>query len=143
MATDLNEVVLMGNVGQDPEFHTFKSGDRVAKFSVATNVNYKDKQGEWQSIPTWHNVVCYDQIMNDRIEREVHKGVRVYIKGAIKNSVWETDTGEKRYKSEVEIPKYKGMLISLEKKEAKADTSFNYGSNAKPVDDLDDSDIAW
>lgn len=143
MATDINRVTLMGNVGQDPEFHSFKSGDRVARFSVATNVNYKDKQGEWQSITTWHNIVCFDQIMNDRIEREISKGGRVYIEGAIKTSAWETDSGEKRYKTEVEIPKFKGLLISLEKKEAKPkdDTSFNFGANQ--ADDLDDSDIAW
>ena len=118
MATDVNKVTLMGNVGRDPEFHQFASGDRVGKFSVATNVNYQ-KDGEWKSNTTWHEVECFDQKLNDRIEQQLAKGSRVYLEGRLKMNEWEQD-GVKRTKIIVEMPKFGSFLSIIEKGEAVA-----------------------
>lgn len=134
---DVNKVILMGNVGRDPEFHTFSNGGRVGKFSVATNINYQ-KDGEWKSLTTWHNVECFDDRINDRMELQLSKGSKVYIEGRIKVSEYEKD-GEKRKSVSVELPKFSGILNIIEKGEASGQPA-----QAAPVVDEDLNDeIPW
>lgn len=78
----INKVTLVGNLGRDPEVRRFEGGSAVAKFSVATNENYKDQQGQWQTQTEWHEVVCWGGLA-ERAERELRKGKLVYIEGKI------------------------------------------------------------
>jgi len=73
----VNKVLLIGNLGRDPEIRRLESGAAVAKFSVATNENYRDKNGEWQTITEWHNVVAWRGLA-ERAERDLKKGSMVY-----------------------------------------------------------------
>ena len=78
----INKVLLIGNLGRDPEIRRLESGAAVAKFSIATNENYKDKSGEWQTITEWHNIVAWRGLA-ERAERDLKKGGMVAIIGFV------------------------------------------------------------
>lgn len=97
----VNKVILVGNLGKDPEVRYSQSGSAVAKFSIATSESWKDKKsGEQQERTEWHNVVCFARLAEIAGEY-LRKGSKVYIEGSLRTSSWETDSGEKRYRTEV------------------------------------------
>lgn len=96
----INKVILIGNLGRDPEIRTLESGAKVGKFSVATNENYRDKNGEWQTLTEWHNIVVWRAVA-DRAERELKKGSMVYIEGKLTHRSWQDKDGVERYTTEV------------------------------------------
>ncbi len=96
----INKVTLIGNLGKDPEVRKLESGATVAKFSVATNENYRDKNGEWQTITEWHNVVAW-RALADRAERDLKKGGMVYIEGKISTRKWQDQNGNDRYTTDI------------------------------------------
>jgi len=106
---DINKVILLGNVGKDPEVRNFSNGGQKVSFSVATSRSYKDKAGEWQSITQWHNVVSSVEAVVKRCEAKVQKGTRVHIEGQVATREYDKD-GEKRYITEIVIPPYWGVL---------------------------------
>lgn len=89
----VNEVTLIGNVGSNPKSRT-TGGTVVADFSLATNRNYKDKDGEWQQDTEWHNIVCWRDLA-DRVINSVEKGKLVYVKGRLHYNTWEDKDGNK------------------------------------------------
>lgn len=108
--SDVNKVIIIGNVGKEPEFHPFKSGEgEVAKFSIATSHKYKDKSGDKQEITQWHNIVTFNKQLVGFIKRFVAKGTRVYIEGEIQTRSYEKD-GEKKYITEIVLPNFTGRL---------------------------------
>jgi len=96
----INKVTLIGNVGQDPEVRRLESGAVVAKFSVATNENYKDKNGEWQTQTEWHSVVAWRNLA-ENVERNFKKGKQVYIEGKLTHRKWQDKEGRDRYTTEI------------------------------------------
>ena len=96
----INKVTLIGNVGQDPEVRRLESGAVVAKFSVATNENYKDKNGEWQTQTEWHSVVAWRNLA-ENVERNFKKGKQVYVEGKLTHRKWQDKDGRDRYTTEV------------------------------------------
>ena len=102
MNTLRNKVQLIGNLGNDPEIITLESGKKLAKFSLATNENYKDKDGQKQTKTDWHNVVAWNKTV-DIIEQYVSKGKEIAIEGKLSNRSYEDKEGQKRYTSEVII----------------------------------------
>jgi len=96
----LNKVMLIGNLGKDPEVRHLESGSSVASFSVATNESYRDKAGEWQTLTEWHNVVAWRNLA-ERAERDLKKGNRVYVEGKITTRKWQDQNGQDRYTTEV------------------------------------------
>ena len=96
----INKVILVGNLGADPEIRNLESGAKVAKLSVATNENYQDKNGEWQKITEWHNVVAWRRLA-DSAERNLKKGGMVYIEGKLTNRKWQDQNGQDRYTTEI------------------------------------------
>jgi|SRR5215469_6490391 len=103
MAKSVNKVILIGNLGKDPEVKYTPSGVPVAKFSIATNERYKDKSGEWQDRTEWHNLVAW-QRHAEIIGEYVKKGSKIYIEGRLQTSSWEDkQSGEKKYRTEVVI----------------------------------------
>lgn len=101
MAKSLNKVMLIGNLGKDPEIKYTPSGVPVAKFSIATNESYKDKGGEWQERTEWHNIVAWQRLA-EIIGEYVKKGSKIYVEGRLQTSSWEDkQSGEKKYKTEI------------------------------------------
>ena len=96
----VNKVTLIGNLGRDPEIRRLESGAAVAKFSVATNENYKDKNGEWQTQTEWHDVVVW-RTLAERAERDLKKGSMIYLEGKLTHRKWEDKDGNSRKTTEV------------------------------------------
>ena len=96
----VNKVTLIGNLGRDPEIRRFENGAVVAKFSVATNENYRDKSGEWQKQTEWHDVVLW-RYLAERAETTLKKGMMVYIEGKLTHRTWEDQDGNNRKTTEV------------------------------------------
>ena len=101
MAKSVNKVILIGNLGKDPEIKYTPSGTAVAKFTLATNERYKDKAGEWQDRTEWHNIVAWQRLA-EIVGEYVKKGSKIYIEGRLQTSSWEDkQSGEKKYRTEV------------------------------------------
>ena len=96
----INKVILIGNLGKDPEVRRFDNGSMVAKFSVATNENYQDKSGEWQKITEWHDIVCW-RALAERAEKQLRKGNQVYVEGKLTHRKYQDQNGVDRYITEV------------------------------------------
>src|SRR5438105_9731487 len=101
MGKSVNKVILVGNLGKDPEIKYTQSGIPVAKFSLATNERFKDKSGEWQDRTEWHNIVAWQRLA-EIVGEYVKKGSKLYIEGKLRTSSWDDkESGQKRYKTEV------------------------------------------
>ena len=101
MAKSVNKVILLGNVGKDPEIKSTPSGTMVATFGLATSDRYQDPQGNWQDRTEWHNLVAYNRTA-EIIRDYVKKGSKLYVEGSLRTSNWEDKTsGQKRYKTEI------------------------------------------
>ena len=101
MAKSVNKVILLGNLGKDPEVKYTPQGTAVARFSLATNERYKDKSDQWQDRTEWHNIVCWARLAEIAGEY-LKKGRSVYIEGRIRTDSWEDkQSGEKKYKTEI------------------------------------------
>lgn len=96
----VNEVILIGNVGKDPEIHAFDSGSKVAKFSLATTKNYKNKSGEKVADTSWHNIVIWGKLA-DIVEQFVKKGSKLYLKGEIQYGSYDDKDGNKKYTTDI------------------------------------------
>ncbi len=125
MAGSVNKVILIGNLGQDPEIRNMQSGDRVANFSVATSETWKDKSGEKQERTQWHKVVVFNQNVVGVVEKFVKKGSKVYIEGQLETRKWEKD-GVAQYTTEVVIKPFRGELTMLD---SKGGSSGSYGAS--------------
>lgn len=108
----VNKVILVGNLGRDPEVRRLENGAAVAKFSVATNEGYKDKNGEWQNITEWHDIVVWRQLA-ERAERDLKKGSKVYLEGKLTHRKWQDKDGNNRRTTEVVA----AMFRSLDRRE--------------------------
>ena len=96
----VNRVILIGNLGKDPEVRRLENGAVVAKFSVATSENYKDKSGEWQTQTEWHDVVCWRNLA-ERAEQSLKKGTQVYVEGKLTHRTWKDQDGNNRRTTEI------------------------------------------
>ncbi|MCB0548753.1 MAG: single-stranded DNA-binding protein [Phaeodactylibacter sp.] len=96
----VNRVILIGNLGRDPEVRRLENGAVVAKFPIATNENYKDKSGEWQSQTEWHDIVVWRNLA-ERAESTLKKGMGVYVEGKLTHRSWQDQDGNTRYTTEV------------------------------------------
>ncbi len=101
MAGSLNKVMLIGNLGKDPEVRTFEGGNMLARFPLATSESYTSRQTNEKVTQTeWHNVVCRRGLA-EIAEKYLHKGDKVYIEGRIKTRSWDDANGEKKYSTEI------------------------------------------
>jgi len=96
----VNKVILIGNLGRDPEVRYLEGNVAVAKFSVATNESYKDKKGDWQTVTEWHDVVAWRQLA-ERAEKQLKKGSQVYVEGKLTHRKYQDKDGIDRYVTEV------------------------------------------
>lgn len=124
-----NTVQLIGNLGKDPMITQFANNNSVARFSLATNESYQDKNGEWISQATWHNIVAWGKNA-ERCEKLLKKGTEIMLEGKITNNTYETKEGEKRYNTEIVIRDF--YLIERDEKEVQdVKATKEFASNQK------------
>lgn len=127
----VNRVILIGNLGKDPEVRRLENGAVVAKFSVATNENYKDKAGEWQTQTEWHDVVVWRSLA-ERAEQQLKKGVQVYLEGKLTHRSWQDQEGNNRRTTEV-VANYFRMLSRREGGSTSGSGYFPSSSDEDPA----------
>lgn len=115
MAGSVNKVILVGNLGRDPEVRSMNSGDKVCNLSVATSESWNDKNtGERQERTEWHRVVIFDQRLIDVCEKYVKKGSKLYIEGQLQTRKWTDQQGIEKYSTEVVLQRFRGELTMLD-----------------------------
>ena len=115
MAGSVNKVILVGNLGQDPEVRRIGSGDPVVNLRIATSESWRDKQsGERREKTEWHSVVIFNENLAKVAEQYLRKGAKVYIEGALQTRQWEDQSGQKRYTTEIVLQKFRGDLQMLD-----------------------------
>ena len=115
MAGSINKVIILGNLGKDPEVRTFPNGGKVCNFPVATSENWQDKSsGERQERTQWHNVSILSEPIVNIAENYLNKGSKVYIEGQIETRKWQDNEGNDRYSTEVVLRPYKGQLVLVD-----------------------------
>jgi single-strand DNA-binding protein len=115
MAGSVNKVILVGNLGKDPEIRTLNSGDRVANLSVATSETWRDKSsGERKEKTEWHRVVIFNDNLVKVAEQYLKKGAKVYLEGAIQTRKWTDQQGQEKFSTEVVLQKFRGELTMLD-----------------------------
>jgi single-strand DNA-binding protein len=139
--SSVNKVILVGNVGKDPEIRTMQSGDKIASFSVATSERWKDKAtGEYKDKTEWHNVSVFNKSLVTLVESYVKKGTKVYVEGQLETRKYTDKHGVDKYATEVVLKQFRGEIALLGGREQQGqpsahDTSFDA---QRPHDDLND-----
>ncbi len=115
MAGSVNKVILIGNLGQDPEIKSFQNGGRIANLRIATSETWKDRQtGERKERTEWHTVVLQSDGLVGVAERYLRKGSKVYIEGQLRTRKWQDQSGNDRYSTEVSVGGMGGVLTMLD-----------------------------
>ncbi|MEO6388168.1 MAG: single-stranded DNA-binding protein [Croceibacterium sp.] len=115
MAGSVNKVILIGNLGQDPEVKSFQNGGRIANLRIATSENWKDKAtGERKERTEWHTVVLQSDGLVGVAERYLRKGSKIYIEGSLRTRKWQDQSGNDRYSTEVSVGGIGGVLTMLD-----------------------------
>ena len=115
MAGSVNKVIIMGNLGKDPEIRNFPNGGRVCNFSVATSESWRDKNsGEKQERTQWHNISILSDALVNIAERFLKKGSKVYLEGQLETRKWQDNSGSDRYSTEIVLRPYKGEITLID-----------------------------
>lgn len=115
MAGSVNKVILVGNLGADPEIRSLNSGDRVANLRIATSETWRDKSsGERKEKTEWHRVVIFNDNLVKVAEQYLKKGAKVYIEGSIQTRKWTDQSGQEKYSTEIVLQKFRGELTMLD-----------------------------
>ena len=120
----VNRVILIGNLGRDPEVRRLENGAMVAKFPIATNESYKDRNGEWQQQTEWHDIVVW-RALAERAENNLKKGIAVYIEGKLTHRTWQDQEGNNRKTTEV-VASYFRILTPAGSRKENAGGSGGY-----------------
>ncbi len=137
MAGSVNKVILVGNVGQDPEVRQFQNGGQVCSFSLATSENWKDKNtGERREKTEWHRISVFNEGLIRVIQSYVKKGSKLYIEGQLETRKWQDRDGNDRYTTEVVLRGYGGNLTMLDSRNGASggysQDSVAYGNQGGP-----------
>ena len=136
MSASVNKVILIGNLGRDPEIRTTNDGTRVASLSVATSESWKDRStGERRERTEWHRVVIFNDRLVDVVERFVQKGSKLYIEGALQTRKWTDNSGQERYTTEIVLQKFRGEVTMLDTRQSdgRDDAETGYGGRRAPA----------
>jgi single-strand DNA-binding protein len=142
MAKSVNKVILVGNVGQDPEVRYTPRGVPVARVSLATNERFKDGNDQWQDRTEWHSIVAWQRLA-EIVGEYVRKGTKLYIEGKLQTSSWQDrQSGEKKYRTEI-VARDLVLLGSRENGKNAGTQAAEHGSDAEPVPAAVDDDIPF
>jgi single-strand DNA-binding protein len=115
MAGSVNKVILVGNLGRDPEVRSMQDGRSMVNMSVATSDTWRDRQsGERKERTEWHRVVIFNEKLAEVAQKFVRKGSKVYVEGQLSTRKWTDQSGQERYTTEVVIPRFGGALTMLD-----------------------------
>lgn len=115
MAGSVNKVILVGNLGRDPEVRSMQNGGKVVNLSVATSERWRDRgSGETQERTEWHRVVVFDDKLVEVCERFLKKGSKIYLEGELQTRKWSDQSGQERYTTEVVLRRFRGQLTMLD-----------------------------
>jgi len=114
MAGSVNKVILVGNLGKDPEVHSTQTGSKIVSFTLATSETWNDRApGERKERTEWHRVVVFNELIADIAERFLTKGAKVYVEGQLQTRKWTDQGGQEHYTTEVVVPRFKGAMTML------------------------------
>ena len=134
MAGSVNKVILVGNLGRDPEIRSFNNGGRVANLSLATSESWRDKAtGERKEKTEWHRVAIFNERLVEIAEKYLRKGSKVYLEGALETRKWTDQSGAEKYSTEVVLKQFRGELTMLDGRAGGA----GGGGMGGPSDDAD------
>ena len=141
MAGSVNKVIIMGNLGKDPEIRNFPNGGRVCNFSVATSESWRDKNsGEKQERTQWHNISILSEPLVNIAERFLKKGSKVYLEGQLETRKWQDNSGSDRYSTEIVLRPYKGEITLIDNK---ADSNMSDGSiSNNQMDEIQENSVS-
>ena len=115
MAGSVNKVILVGNLGRDPEIRSTQDGTRVANLSLATSENWRDRNtGERRERTEWHRVVIFNERLAEVAEKYLQKGSKIYVEGQLQTRKWTDQSGQERYTTEVVLQRFRGELTMLD-----------------------------
>ncbi len=115
MAGSVNKVILIGNLGRDPEIRSTQDGTRIANLSVATSDTWRDRNsGERRERTEWHRVVIFDEKLSEVAEKYLRKGSKVYLEGQIQTRKWQDQSGQDKYTTEVVLNRFRSALTMLD-----------------------------
>jgi single-strand DNA-binding protein len=113
VAGSVNKVIVLGNLGQDPESRSFQNGGKVVNLSVATSETWKDRDGQKQERTEWHRVAIFNEALADVAEKYLRKGSKVYLEGRLETRKWQDQEGKDRYSTEVVLRQFGATLVLL------------------------------
>ena len=143
MAGSVNKVILVGNLGKDPEVRRMTSGDPVVNLSIATSESWRDKaSGERKEKTEWHRVVIFNKNLDDVAEKYLKKGAKVYVEGQLQTRKWTDKDGAEKYSTEVVLQNFRGELTMLDGRNGGGEGGGGRGAGEAPAsfqrDEMDD-----
>lgn len=133
MAGSINKVVLVGNLGRDPEIRHTASGGKIVHLSVATSDSWRDKNGERQEKTEWHRVVIFNTSLADFAERALKKGSKVYVEGSLQTRKFTDSSGVEKFTTEIVLGSFRGELVALDgRADGNNSTTENSEGTASP-----------
>ena len=141
MAGSVNKVIIVGNLGKDPEVRNFPNGGRVCNFPVATSETWRDKSsGEKQERTQWHNISILSDPLVNIAERFLKKGSKVYLEGQLETRKWQDNSGSDRYSTEIVLRPYKGEITLIDNK---ADSNMsNETTSNNQMDEIQENSVS-
>jgi single-strand DNA-binding protein len=137
MAGSVNKVILVGNLGADPEIRSLNSGDRVANLRVATSETWRDKSsGERKEKTEWHRVVIFNDNLVKVAEQYLRKGSKIYLEGSIQTRKWADQSGVEKFSTEIVLQKFRGELVLLDSREGGGGGRGGYSEDFGGGDDF-------
>ncbi len=136
MSGSVNKVILIGNLGQDPEVRTMSNGGKLVNLNIATSENWKDRDGSPQTRTEWHRVVIFNEKLGEIAEKYTKKGSKIYLEGQLQTRKWQDQSGADRYTTEVVVPRFGGSITLLDRRN---DGQGMGASNAPPASAYEDS----
>ena len=131
----VNKVILVGNLGADPEARSLNNGGEVVNMRVATSESWKDKEGQRQERTEWHNVVIFNENLGRVAKSYLKKGSKVYLEGQIQTRKWTDQSGNDRYTTEIVLQRFRGELVLLDSREGGSSGYGGGGSSSSYGDD--------
>src|SRR5215213_5247881 len=128
----VNKVILVGNLGADPESRSFSNGGEVVNLRIATSENWKDRDGNRQERTEWHSVAIFNENLGRVAKNYLRKGSKVYIEGQLQTRKWQDQSGNDRYTTEIVLQKFRGELVLLDSREGGSGGNFasdEYGAS--------------
>lgn len=134
MAGSVNKVILVGNLGRDPEIRNTQDGGKIVNLALATSETWNDRQsGERKERTEWHRVVIFNDRVADVAERYLKKGAKVYVEGSLQTRKWTDQSGQERYTTEVVIGRFNGQLTMLDGRSGGEAGGYAGGGMAEPA----------